>query len=92
MYKASKNVSQQRNGSLREVPPTKTRERGEHSTWLVTTAPRERGKIILVEVVPPAAVVRYHDQIFGSNGLQGMLSTPPKPFDHVLHTCGKIGF
>ena len=38
------------------------------------------------------AVMRYHDQIFGSNGLQGMLSTPPKPFDHILHTRGKIGF
>ena len=51
--KTSKNVSQQRKGSLREVPPTKVCERGEHSTRLVTTAPRERGKIILVEVAPP---------------------------------------
>ena len=47
-------MSQQRKGSLREVPPTKVCERGEHSTRLVTTAPRERGKIILVEVAPPA--------------------------------------
>ena len=51
--KSVKNVSQQRKGNLRKLPPTKTGERGEHSTRLVTTAPRERGKIILVEVAPP---------------------------------------
>ena len=37
-------------------------------------------------------VFRYHDRIFVSKGLQGMLSTPPKPFDFILHTGGKIKF
>ena len=46
-----------------------------------------------IDKVPGGFLVfRYHDQIFGSKGLQGMLSTPPKPFDHILHARGKNEF
>ena len=37
-------------------------------------------------------VFRYHDQKFGSKGLQCMLFTHPKPFDHILRARKKNEF